>query len=261
MSQNQENTNKTGLNKLQSLEIIETLSKKIRPSNRKIGESYGVSEGAIRKIEINSEKYQHQSGLNLKKIYFMDWKWKNGKNYSTTIARFAQGVEFCKRANIKGVSFYGKEEWINKNNNKIIFKLEAMTLIINEYEPQNIYNMDETDLFYCLVPLYTITRPNKDVKHNSTGTDKISISVVGKSMFPTFTKESHMPLPYFSQENAWMDNYYDLPNKAKIDLKELVGKMRRGSAGIEFGKHAHILDAASITLESWENISPETIIN
>ena len=35
-------------------------------------------------------------------------------------------------------------------------------VIVNEYDPSNVYNMDETGLFFRLAPRYTLLLPSED---------------------------------------------------------------------------------------------------
>eukprot|EP00168_Porphyra_purpurea_P018752 TRINITY_DN7135_c0_g1_i1.p1 TRINITY_DN7135_c0_g1~~TRINITY_DN7135_c0_g1_i1.p1 ORF type:complete len:534 (-),score=5.13 TRINITY_DN7135_c0_g1_i1:258-1859(-) len=93
------------------------------------------------------------------------------------------------------------------------------------YDPEHIYNMDETGLQYrCLPSRPDISagrrrrvRGSKAMKAkdrvtlvlacNATGSHKIPVAIIGSAAVPFFFKppRSGRPLPYFSQKSAWMD--------------------------------------------------------
>jgi len=41
----------------------------------------------------------------------------------------------------------------------------------------------------------------------------------------------------------------------------LASKMRTGAAGVKYGRHAHLLDAARLARDSWDQVSSTTIRN
>jgi hypothetical protein len=43
---------------------------------------------------------------------------------------------------------------VNKNDPKLLAALEELNVIIAQYDPENVYNMDETDLFFRLLLRY-----------------------------------------------------------------------------------------------------------
>ncbi len=90
------------------------------------------------------------------------------------------------------------------------------------YDPENVYNMDETRLFFRLLPRYSILMPNEDISStrrkkkakdhvslivcaNASKTHKIPCVMIGKPKEPTCIKDRHQPVPYFNQAKAWMD--------------------------------------------------------
>ena len=87
-----------------------------------------------------------------------------------------------------------------------------------------IYNVDETGLFYCLLPRKTYitameerssVRGTKGMASkdritaylctNASGTQKVPFSIIGKSKNPRCFKLKPCPVKYFSQVNAWSD--------------------------------------------------------
>jgi hypothetical protein len=100
--------------------------------------------------------------------------------------------------------------------------LEELYSFIAQYDPKNIYNMDETGLFFRLLPRYSILMPNKDILStrskkktkdcvsmivcaNACRTHKIPCVMIGKTKEPACIKDRHWPVPYFSQTKAWME--------------------------------------------------------
>ena len=96
-----------------------------------------------------------------------------------------------------------------------------MPALLERYNPEDIYNVDETGLFYKLLPDRTYTLKNEVChggKHskeritlllgaNMTGTKTIKPLVVGKSAKPRCFNGIHedaLPVTYTSNKSAWM---------------------------------------------------------
>ncbi len=87
---------------------------------------------------------------------------------------------------------------------------------INKYDVENVYNMDETGLFYKLLPNCSYVKPEhrKDAREiklmkakdrvtlfiatNATGNDKVPLCLIGKSLKPRCFKNVPPRLKYFS---------------------------------------------------------------
>jgi len=82
--------------------------------------------------------------------------------------------------------------------------------------------MDETGLFFQLLPRYNLLMPNEDISTtkgkkkakdqvslivcaNASKTHKIPYALIGKPKEPTCIKDRQWPIPYFNQVKAWMD--------------------------------------------------------
>jgi hypothetical protein len=117
---------------------------------------------------------------------------------------------------------HGKGAKVDKNDPELLSTLEELYSIIAQYDPENIYNMDKTRLFFCLLPRYSILMPNEDISStrgkkkakdrvslivcaNASGTHKIPCVMIRKPKEPTCIKDRHWPVPYFNQAKAWMD--------------------------------------------------------
>ena len=87
----------------------------------------------------------------------------------------------------------------------ILITLDKLCVIIAQYDPENVYNMDETGLFFRLLPKNILLMPLEDVRSvrgkkslkerltlvvcaYATGTHKIPCTVIGKSKFPACIK-------------------------------------------------------------------------
>ena len=95
---------------------------------------------------------------------------------------------------------------------------------IAEYDEDNVYNMDETGLFFKCLPNRSFVRANdaktargtklmkaKDritlyVTTNATGTDKVPLSMIGRAKNPRCFLNQRRRLNNYSQNKAWSDS-------------------------------------------------------
>ena len=132
---------------------------------------------------------------------------------------------FIKRHGIKSTRLHGQGGSVNDAS--IAEGLAIVRQELAKYAPDNIYNVDETGMFYRLLPRqsYVTKTENKktvrgtkamDAKDrltayiatNASGTHKIPLSVIGKSKKPRCfgkVRPTDLPATYFSQTNAWSD--------------------------------------------------------
>lgn len=95
---------------------------------------------------------------------------------------------------------------------------EVWPKLCEEYQPEQIYNADETGLYYRAIPEVSYVFKNEDAKGskickervtvlccvNMTGQKK-KLVVIGKSKRPRcFKNVHHLPVDYFANSNAWM---------------------------------------------------------
>lgn len=91
--------------------------------------------------------------------------------------------------------------------------------ILEKYLPRDIFNADETGLFFRMRPDKTLVLPGDDCKGgklpkdrltvlpcaNMNGTEKLPLVVIGKSKNPRcFKKVKHVPVDYQANRRAWM---------------------------------------------------------
>ncbi|XP_064475752.1 tigger transposable element-derived protein 4-like [Ornithodoros turicata] len=94
-----------------------------------------------------------------------------------------------------------------------------MKKLLEEYEPANVYNVDEIALYYQLLLEKTLTfagdtctgskhsklRVTVLVGANMTGTDKLKLLVIGKAKSPRcFKNKKTLPVAYASNSKSWM---------------------------------------------------------
>jgi hypothetical protein len=129
---------------------------------------------------------------------------------------------FRTRRGLQKMLLHGEGAKVDKNDPELLSALEELYSIIAQYDPENVYNMDETGLFFRLLPRYSILMPNEDnastkgkkkakdrvsliVCANASGTHKIPCVMIGKPKQLACIKDQHSPVPYFNKAKAWMD--------------------------------------------------------
>ena len=58
---------------------------------------------------------------------------------------------------------YGEGAEVDRENPDLVAALDKLYAIITKYSPENVCNMDETGLFFQLLPKYTMLMPFEDV--------------------------------------------------------------------------------------------------
>ena len=129
---------------------------------------------------------------------------------------------FQSKRGLQKILLHGEGAEVNKNDPKLLAALKELYAIISNYEPENVYNMDETGLFFRLLPRYSLlmreeyistTRGKKKSKDrmlligcaNATGSHKFPCTLIGKPKEPACIKDRQWPIPYVNQAKAWMD--------------------------------------------------------
>jgi hypothetical protein len=111
---------------------------------------------------------------------------------------------------------------VNKSDPGLLVALDDLYTITAQYDLENVYNMDETGLFFYLLPRYNLLMLDEDISTtrgkkkskdrvslvvcaNTVGIHKIPCTLIGKSKAPTCIKDRQWLVPYFNQAKAWMD--------------------------------------------------------
>lgn len=129
---------------------------------------------------------------------------------------------FVRRSMMKSVRLCGEAGSVDQN--AIREGMEEVKSACGNYRLENIFNVDETGLFFKLLPRRTYimasesrktVRGTKDmtakdrltlyVCTNATGSAKVPVSIIGRSQNPRCFDGNTIPVKYFSQSNAWSD--------------------------------------------------------
>lgn len=112
---------------------------------------------------------------------------------------------------------------VDKNDPELLKALDNLGLIIDHNNPSCVYNMDESGLFFWLLPCYIILLPTEDVSTvrgkkkkakdrvtlivccNANKTERSPIAMIGEAKEPACILGNSWPIPYFQEKNAWID--------------------------------------------------------
>jgi hypothetical protein len=70
---------------------------------------------------------------------------------------------FKARRGLEKMLFHEEGAEVNNNNPELQPALEELHGLIAQYDPKNVYNMDETGLFFRLFLRYSLLMPNEDI--------------------------------------------------------------------------------------------------
>jgi len=130
---------------------------------------------------------------------------------------------FLSRTGIKSVRLHGQGGAVDKEAAER--GMEVVQKRLEAYRAEDIFNMDETGLFFRCLPSQSYVsagarREARGVKSmkskdrvklvcctNAAGTEKLPIAIIGKSKAPQCFRGAGRPppVPYFDQSSAWMD--------------------------------------------------------
>jgi hypothetical protein len=118
------------------------------------------------------------------------------------------------------------------------FQIVQLQELIKMYHIDHVYNMDETGLFFKVLPNHSYVKKSESetahgtklmkakdrvtlyITTNADGMDKVPLSMIGKAQEPScFDDWQHLlPTKYFSQKKAWSDSINKLLNKLPLTL-------------------------------------------
>lgn len=169
--------------------------------------------------------------------------------------------KFISRRNLKSLTLHGQAGSVN--DEAIADGLERVRSVCAEYDPECIYNVDETGLFFKVLPKRTYLAPGENRKTtrgvkgmtakdrvtahmctNAAGR-KVPLSLIGTSKEPRCFRIRKSPVEYFSQKNAWSDvsvfqqwwSKVFLPHVRSVTSKKVVLVMDN------HGSHANLVDS------------------
>ena len=165
----------------------------------------------------------------------------------------AKAEEFAKKLEVE--NFRASTGWLErfKERNGITFKKvcgeaksvdtastdmteweQRLRRLLDQYIPNDIYNADDTGVFYILLPDKTLEYKKVDchggkkskerltalVCANMSGNDKLPLLIIGKSANPRcFKNKKTLPTPYTSNKKAWMTSEIFTDWLKKLDRK------------------------------------------
>ncbi|XP_049302948.1 tigger transposable element-derived protein 6-like [Bactrocera dorsalis] len=139
-----------------------------------------------------------------------------------------------KRNGIQLRNIHGEERSTDKENAEI-FLSTTLPHIIANYDQVNIFNADESALFFKALPQKTLTHKGQTVKGFKTSKDRLTllficnatgefkeVIVIGKSKSPRCFKNKVLPLKYYSNKKAWMTQeiWGKVLNKLDTQMRE-----------------------------------------
>lgn len=147
-----------------------------------------------------------------------------------------KAMDFAHLLNVTG--FNASTGWLDKfkARNKIVFRtlhgqardvsnetcekwIKSLPHLLQSYAPKDVFNLDETGLFYKCMPNKTMMYRNENcsggklskerltilVGANANGTEKLPLMVIGKAKKPRCLKNvKSLPVEYHANRNAWM---------------------------------------------------------
>ena len=158
-------------------------------------------------VPVSGPLLQAQAEIIAKKLGYNDFKCSGGwldrfqKRYQIVFKKIS--------GEAKSVNLDSVHDWYNS----------VFLDILDQYDAKDIYNADETAIFYKLLPDRTLTFKGDDghgtktskerlsvlVAANMNGTDKRRLLVIGKSAKPRcFKNVATLPTQYESNKKAWM---------------------------------------------------------
>ena len=115
---------------------------------------------------------------------------------------------------------------------------EQLKTLLEKYEPDNVFNADETALYYKLMPDKSLVLKGKENVHggtcskqlltvllaaNKTGTRKLPLLLIGKSANSRcFKNVKNLPIAYKSNKKVWMTSALFEEWIRKLDWKMAV---------------------------------------
>ena len=132
-------------------------------------------------------------------------------------------LAFTKRHSLRSQSLHGEAGSVNAL--AVAGDISQLRSNLAQYPPDHVYNMDETGLFFKLLPRRTYVlesegrRTVRGIKAmkakdritaflctNADGSQKVDLSIIGKAQNPRCFRMGKPDVQYFSQKNAWADN-------------------------------------------------------
>ncbi|XP_049304027.1 tigger transposable element-derived protein 6-like [Bactrocera dorsalis] len=149
------------------------------------------------------------------------------------------------------------------------YRNDVLNTLIKDYEPGDIFNADENGLFYKALPSGTLCKGGDKAVGgkaqkarlillflcNSDGTFK-KVFAIGKSKNPRCFKGKVVPLPYYSQNKAWMTG--SLWSMIMKEFDNEMGKQKRKVLLIVDNAACHKVDGLNVEIVKITFLPPNT---
>lgn len=261
----------TGLSVNQKLQVLDELGKGI---NRKtLAERFDCNLTTIMRISQQEEKYRKialaNGNVNRKRFrkgihdnvdravstWFCEMRTRNGIVTGPMVLEQAKKFALMlkvkdfepsngwlhrwkKKENINFQKIHGEKNSADQASASEWIKNQLPELMTN-YEPSNIFNADESGLFYKALPSGTLAKKGDKVVGGKTqkerltllfltnmnGTEK-TVYAIGKAKNPHCFRGKQIPLPYYSQNKSWMTNKIWVSIIKEFDSKMLKQKRK-----------------------------------
>ena len=253
-------TNRKRLNDVQRLEIIQSLGLLNPPSKRQLASQYDVNEKTIRNVYLQRSVLMRRSErvsdncrskvFRARKAKYEDlekklYRWFEScrkinlpvppqmlRVKALEIAKYSEIHDFSashgwlrnfrNRHSLSSMSLFGEGDEVDKNNPVLLADIGRLKAEIDKFDAENVYNMNETGLFYRVIPRMTLVSGKVDraslrgkktpkdrvtltVCCNATGSHKIPLQMIAKPKKPACIVGKEWPVEYECQHNAWMD--------------------------------------------------------
>jgi hypothetical protein len=120
--------------------------------------------------------------------------------------------KFSRRYGIR-TAFVGAETQHQERHTRQINSLQELHALMGQYDPEWVFTVEETSLLYDALPFEAAAGHDAEEKKrvtlvvscNSTGRLMLPVCMVGKQQQPGEAAASSSPVPYFTQQRAWLD--------------------------------------------------------
>ncbi|CAK4265507.1 unnamed protein product [Aphanomyces euteiches] len=251
----------------EKLEIIRSLESVNRPKKTELARKYGVSESAIRQTWANRERYkQHIELMNptARENTFQIVDAKYGEleaslMYWIRVLREAKRpvtpglvrIRALNCAKLMGLDeFKASSQWMLNFRTRFGLKFEIMHGEAGE--------VDKNDPL--LLSVFTTWTKREDVgtaRGEKKSKDRVSSWKQPCDMGIIASLKKRYKYLYLSK----ILSFYDMPPEEQALTNRIASTRRRGTAGVDMGRPATLLDAANYVVTAWNDLAPSCIAN
>lgn len=264
------------------------LAEKYKVGKSTVGDILRKKDTYMEQFELNANSSKQRFNTNCKFFDINDvvWKWFNtarskGIPISGPIIQ-EKALQFATQLNIP--DFKASNGWLDRWRTRYsvsAFKVSGESAsvdqttvdqyrtrlpeIVNGYSPSNIFNCDETGLFYRALPDKTLGTKDQSCKGGKNAKERLTVMfacsatgeklkplVIGKSYNPRCFKninKSTLPVTYFSNKKSWMtsnafnDWIRTVNNTMRLQRRHILMFLDNATS------HSHDLQLSNVTLK------------